>query len=73
VTVHKGSFVAEDDIGDRYVIHMFQEIDDISHVPIEGLISLKTIHGRHVNRITKGKYEIVDFDTPLESNDPYAP
>ena len=73
MTVQKGSFHAEDDIGKPYVINIFQEVDETPHGPIAGLITLKTADGRHVNRIAKRKYEIVESGTPLHSKDLHAP
>ena len=81
MTNHEGSFQATDNNGNEYTIHMFRDRIDtttmrsgVRTLAPAALGELKTEDGRHVNRIDKGSYEIVDFSMiPLTSDDPKAP
>ena len=80
-TRREGSFVARDADGNEYTIIMYRGMIDTTHmhsrvrteVPAR-LGELRTSDGRHVNRIAKGSYEIVDRPmVPITSDDPNAP
>jgi hypothetical protein len=65
-TAHIGSFPAYDDAGNREDIQVYQQYIDVGVYPpeeIEGLKQLRTTDGRHVNWISKGEYEVVEFRT----------
>ena len=67
--VPKGSFPATDDLGGRHAIYIFQEVVHIpDHPPIEGVRTLRTRDGKHVNRKDKGQYEIVESGLSLHSD-----
>lgn len=75
---HTGTFSAVDKDGQEYTIY---ELTEIIGVPsrgdpgreAQGMKSLKTSSGEHVNRLEKGKYEIVSFvNIPITSDDPNA-
>ncbi len=75
---HTGSFVATDENGDEHTVFVFSEYNVIrdrgAKRRVPGLKSLQLSDGRHVNRVDKGHYELVD--TPmvkLTSNNPSAP
>jgi hypothetical protein len=75
--VHKHSFSAEGDAGKQYVIDVFVDILNAgtstdANAEIEGMKSLKTRRGQHVNVLGKGKYQIVQTGEILTSNDPGA-
>lgn len=75
---HKGSFVARDDGGREYRVHIYQDVidagtDDDPNGELEGLKDLRLEDGRHVNRSAKGSYEIVVGSVKLLSTDPLAP
>jgi hypothetical protein len=74
----KGRFVATDEHGQDYVIEIYVDmINVITHdgpsAPIEGLKSLQTNDGLHVNRVGKGQYVIVQNGLRLHSDSPDAP
>ncbi len=81
MTLHEGSFQASDAAGNTHTIHMFRDRIDTTTMRSQTRTSapatlgeLKTDDGRHVNRIDKGAYEIVDRPMiPLTPDDPNAP
>ena len=77
-TRHKTSFPAQDQEGKTHRLEVFVEILDVgihgnSNAEIEGSMSIKTSGGHSVNRLEKGKYEIVQSGEILTSDDPEAP
>ena len=77
----KQSFLAMDDQGKTRRLVVWAEIRDVGTLqnPIAGLEEgempphqIKTESGQHVNRITKGEYEIVETGKILTSADPNA-
>jgi hypothetical protein len=76
----KQSFLAMDDQGKTRRLVVWAEIRDVGTLqnPIaleEGEMphhQIKTESGQHVNRITKGEYEIVETGKILTSADPNA-
>jgi hypothetical protein len=75
---HVVSFVAQDENGEEYTIHMYvQQISVSSHddanATIDGLKRLVTDDGASVNRIRKGEYKLVADEIMLFSDDPNAP
>jgi len=77
-TEHRGSFTAVDEEGHEHTIHIYVDVVDAAtmgdpNAEIEGLKSLKTEDGGNVNRLEKGKYQIVQTGQILTSGDPAAP
>lgn len=77
-TIHKYSFSAQDDTGKAYILHVYVDILDAGTfdnptATIEGLKSLQTSDGEPVNRLEKGRYEIVRTGQQLNSSEPDAP
>jgi len=75
---HRGSFKATGTSGKTYTIGVFVDVIDCGNsqdpnAVIDGMRSLKTANGWHVNWIDKGKYQIVQTGEELISNDPAAP
>lgn len=75
---YERSFTAVDEDGNEHEIEIYVEILDAGHMQNpsaeeEGLRTLQTKQGEHVNRIEKGKYVILNMGTELTSNDPDAP
>ena len=75
---HTGSFVAVGEDGTERTVHMFTDILDAGtradpHRELPGLRALQTEDGEAVNRVDKGKYEIVVTGEVLRSDDPDAP
>jgi hypothetical protein len=74
---HTGSFVAHDDKGRPYTIHIYTDFIDVSSREgsgeIEGLKELQTANGNHVNRIKQGEYQVVATGVILKSSSPDAP
>jgi Trp operon repressor len=77
----KQSFLAMDDQGKTRRLVVWAEIKDVGTLqnPIAELEEgemphhqIKTESGQHVNRITKGEYEIVETGKILTSADPNA-
>jgi Trp operon repressor len=77
----KQSFLAMDDQGKTRRLVVWAEIRDVGTLqnPIAELEEgempphqIKTENGQHVNRITKGEYEIVETGKILTSADPNA-
>jgi hypothetical protein len=77
----KQSFLAMDDQGKTRRLVVWAEIRDVGTLqnPIPELEEgempphqIKTENGQHVNRITKGEYEIVETGKILTSADPNA-
>lgn len=72
------TFTAQSEDGREFTIHQFINfieagtMDDPNAV-VEGLKRLVTSEGDSVNRIEKGKYEIVQGGIVLTSDDPEAP
>lgn len=73
-----GMFRAKDRNGNVYILRILQEyvpagsVEDPNAV-IPGLKSLKTADGSHVNRLDRGRYEIVATGVQLWSDDNNAP
>ena len=78
---HTGTFSAVANDGKEYTVYELTEILGVSggmrgrDTEVEGFKSLKTSNGEHVNRLEKGKYEIVSAfgNIPLTSDAPKAP
>jgi hypothetical protein len=75
---HKSSFPAQDREGKTHRLKVFVEILDVGtlgnpNAEIEGRMSIKTRDGDSVNRLDKGKYEIVQSGAILTSDAPEAP
>ena len=75
---HGGSFIAVDEGGTEYQLHILSEIIDAGtkddpDAELEGLKRIQTDDGRLVNHKGKGKYEIVESGEILTSGDPEAP
>ena len=74
--VRTASFLAKDDMGNRYQINEFTEMVDfcntkgISHSP--GWKSLRTDDGQEVNYLGRGRYKLVFPEIELTSDDPAA-
>ena len=73
----KTTFTAEDARGNTHRVRVYVDILNAaamgnSHAESEGLPALKTEGGEAVNRIEKGKYEIVQPGEILTSDDPEA-
>jgi len=73
-----GSFVAMGEDGMEHTIHIFTDILDAgtradTNAELEGLKELRTQNGDAVNRLGKGKYEIVVTGAILQSDEPDAP
>jgi hypothetical protein len=73
----KCSFPARDGQGRTRSLDVFVEVQDArTHgkpkAEVEGLSILKTREGQHVNRLEKGKYQIVETGEILTSDDPLA-
>ena len=76
-TARTGTFRAVDKDGKKYTIHEFTNIIDVATREnpggeAEGTKFLRTSDGKHVNRMEKGKYEMVFPPTSLTSDDPNA-
>ncbi len=78
-TEYTGSFVAVDQQGRRVRVLKSQTMHDVrthgepNAPPMPGLMSLRTEDGKAVNRIEKGKYEVVQTGVILRSDEPDAP
>jgi hypothetical protein len=78
---HTGTFSAVDKDGKEYTVHEYTRITGIPATretpagEMEVGKFLKTSDNQDVNRIDKGKYEIVSVfgNIPLTSDDPHAP
>jgi len=73
-----GSFVAVDEAGNEHIIEIWTEMIETltrgdPNAEIEGLKELRTEDGLAVNRIEKGKYEVVQTGQVLRSQHPDAP
>ena len=76
-----GSFIARDDDGREYTIHILTYTVSVgnksdSNAEREGMTSsLRTSDGRAVNRLEKGRYELLHpvRNVRLTSDDPNAP
>ncbi len=73
-----GSFDAVDGTGRLWTIFIYTDFLDVSttgnpHAVREGLKELRTSNGHHVNRIEKGRYEVVGPGITLCSDSPEAP
>lgn len=74
VTEQTGSFVALDERGDETTIivytHFIESTDlDGKTSRVAGIKSLRTATGKTVNRLEKGKYQILGDSAVLQSND----
>ncbi len=73
-----GQFIAEDEKGRRYTIVIYTNITKAGPVenPGEGVeetTELKTFEGMAVNRLEKGRYQIIQTGTVVQSGSPDAP
>ena len=73
-----GQFFATDENGRRYTILIYTNVikagtfEDPS-MEVEGIKELKTFEGMAVNRLEKGKYQIVQSGIIVQSDSPDAP
>ena len=73
-----GSFIATDDNGKRHTLHVVTTYvyagDNVDpNAELQGVSSIQTEDGRHVNRLRKGEYEVSVTGFKLHSDDPKAP
>jgi len=75
---HTGSFIAVGEDGSERKLHIFTQIIDAGTLDnpdaeLEGLKELRTDDGKAVNRLEKGKYQVVVTGETLRSDSPNAP
>ena len=75
---HRGRFTAHDEFGNEYGINIYVKVIDVKthdnpHGTIDGLKRLITDEGAVVNRLGKGRYQIVHAGIEVSSDDPNAP
>ena len=75
---HTLTFTAKSEDGREFTIYQFTDLVDTGtrgdpNAAVEGLKDLVTSEGDSVNRIEKGKYEIVQQGLRLTSDDADAP
>jgi hypothetical protein len=63
-------FPAKDASGQVRILHIFKEYLDTGTALIEGVASIRTADGLHVNRLDKGRYKVVETDVKLFSDHP---
>ena len=73
-----GQFIATDENGRRYTILIFTNVIKAGtlenpSMEEEGMEELKTFEGMAVNRLEKGKYQIVQTGIIVRSDSPDAP
>ena len=73
-----GQFIATDENGRRYTILIFTNLVKAGTVEnpsmeVEGMKELKTFEGMAVNRLEKGKYQIVKTGIIVQSDSADAP
>jgi hypothetical protein len=73
-----GQFIATDENGRRYTILIFTNLVKAGTVEnpsmeVEGMKELKTFEGMTVNRLEKGKYQIVKTGIIVQSDSADAP
>lgn len=73
-----GSFTAYDDSGNSYVLEIYADVIDAGTMDDPnaehfGVHKILTADGSHVNRVSKGSYQIVSSGLNLKSDDPSAP
>jgi hypothetical protein len=76
-TVHESSFQAVDQWGNPHTLHVYLDIIDAGtqdepDAELEGLRSLETASGDAVNRLDKGRYQVVANGLILTSGEPDA-
>lgn len=71
---YTGSFIAHDEEGNEVTIEVFTEFhEDVRGNRLEGLKEFRLRNGEYVNRIQKGKYQVVQTGELLYSDDDDAP
>jgi hypothetical protein len=73
-----GQFITRDENGRRYTILIYTNVIKAGAVEnpsdgVEGMTELKTFEGMAVNRLEKGKYQIVQTGIIIQSGSPDAP
>lgn len=73
-----GQFIVTDEKGRRYTILIFTNFTKAGtfenpSMEVEGIKELKTFEGMAVNRLEKGKYQIVQTGIIVQSDSPDAP
>lgn len=73
-----GTFTAKGDDGRTYTVVVYTNFisaasHDDPHAEIEGMKSLRTSDGHHVNRLGQGSYQIVATGVKLTATSPDAP
>ena len=73
-----GQFIATDENGRRYTIMIYTNIVSAGTLEnpsegVEGMTELKTFEGMAVNRLEKGRYQIVQTGVIVQSDSPGAP
>ena len=74
---HRRSFKAIAEDGTRHIIEVYVTVLDAGtlenpHGTVDGLKTLRTRNGQSVNRLDKGRYQIVSTREILTSDDPEA-
>lgn len=75
---HDATFAAHDEDGHLHTLHVYIDILDAStfgnpNTEVEGLRSISTDSGDPVNRLDKGRYQVVTTGQILTSADSAAP
>jgi hypothetical protein len=70
---HDGTFVAVDDNGNEYVIHIYTTVITTGESSKDGTKSYITDSDINVNRIEQGLYQLLESGVIVRSNDPVAP
>jgi hypothetical protein len=69
----KGQFVAMDCERHEYVVQIFQEVAHGARGGIWPRKLLRTLDGRLVQYVRKGRYTLLETGLPLRSDDPSCP
>jgi hypothetical protein len=75
--VSTGSFVATDGSGERYLLEVFTEFEDVVRAgyfrSVAGIKRIKTPLGQDVDLIEGGRYQISETSIVVTSDDPLSP
>ena len=74
----KHTFIAVSASGRRVTLRLYVDIIDAGHMQdpdaeVEGMKSIRTSDGQHVNLVSPKKYQIVVTGETLTTDDPNAP
>jgi hypothetical protein len=71
--VRTGNFKARDENGNTHLLSIFATYETVQGNTTRGADEIRTASGLRVTRLERGRYQVADNGTVLESDDASAP